>query len=167
MDGNLFNPLTATTVRDNNTPLPTGNDKILPVVNQTQYDTGTQPVDNDSDSEDSHIASNSKGLEHDNIAKQSNVAIIRTDDYLATEIKVITGHRYLKDILELKVEYTHGEQSCRPIGLINDEDPHTVANYVLSNDLGPVSNGIHRRWAHLLIRSLKLTLRRLRCTIFE
>ena len=69
----------------------------------------------------------------------------RTGTYLATELKTITDHRYLVGMLELKVEYTNGEKSWHPIGLIKDEDPHEVANYVLSNDIGPVSNGTHRR----------------------
>ena len=37
-----------------------------------------------------------------------------------------------------------------------------LQKYVGSNDLGPVSNGIHGRWDRTLLRSLKRTLRRLR-----
>ena len=104
---------------------------------------------------------------HDDIAKQLNVAIDRTYDYLADDLKLITYHRYLVDILELKVEYTHGKQSWYPIGLVMNKDPRAVSNYIISNNLGPVSNGTHRCWARLFIRSLKLTLRRLKRTSFE
>ena len=120
-DGNLYKPLTVTTARDNNTPLPTENDNTLTVVMQNQCDNGTQPVDNDFNIEDRPIVSDSKGSEHDNIAKQLNVAIDRIDDYLDDELKVITDHRYLASILELKVDYNNGEKSWHPIGLIKDD----------------------------------------------
>ena len=51
--------------------------------------------------------------------------------------------------------------------MINDEDVHTVTNYVLSDDHGTVSNGTHRCWVQLLIRSLKLIHHRLKPTSFE
>ena len=81
------------------------------MVSQTQDDTGPQPVDDDSDNEDSPIVFDSKVSEHDNISQQLNIAMDRIDDYHVAEIKTITDHRYLSDISELKVEYTHGEQS--------------------------------------------------------
>ena len=51
--------------------------------------------------------------------------------------------------------------------MIKDEDPRAVSSYVLSNDLGPISNGKHCRWARLFISSLKLTLRKLKRNSFE
>ena len=45
--------------------------------------------------------------------------------------------------------------------LIKDEDPQAAANYVLRNDLGRVPNGIHRRWACNLLRTLNHTIIRL------
>ena len=56
----------------------------------------------------------------------------------------MTDHRYLAVILEVKVDYINGEQSLGPIGLIKDENPHAVANYVMFNDLGPVSTATHK-----------------------
>ena len=41
---------------------------------------------------DSHVTSHSKGLDHDDITKQINIAIDRTGDYLAAELNVITDH---------------------------------------------------------------------------
>ena len=79
---NLFNPPTATTVRDINTTLTTANNDILLVVSQTKDETGTKPVDDDSDNEDIPIASDSKSSEHDDIYQQLNVAIDRTDNTL-------------------------------------------------------------------------------------
>ena len=67
----------------------------------------------------------------------------RIDDYLTPELKSITDHKYLASMLELKVEYTNGEQSQNPTVLIKDEDPHAVANCILFNDLGPVNSGAH------------------------
>ena len=52
---------TVTNTRDDNTHLATGNNDILLVVCHTQDDTGTQPVDDDSDNEGSHIDPDSKG----------------------------------------------------------------------------------------------------------
>ena len=51
--------------------------------------------------------------------------------------------------------------------MIKVEDPHTVDNYVLSNNLGRVSDVTYCRWARLFSKSLKLTLRRLRRNSFE
>ena len=65
-------------------------------------------------------------------------------------------------ILKLQVEYSNGETSWHPIDLINSEDPHAVANYVIINDMGKVSNGIHRRWARAFLRVLRRTIKRLR-----
>ena len=65
----LFNSPANNTAIDNNTPISTGHDNILPVVSQTQDDTGTQPVDNVSDGEDIPIASDRKGSEHYDVSK--------------------------------------------------------------------------------------------------
>ena len=46
--------------------------------------------------------------------------------------------------------------------MIKDEDAHCVAFYVIRNDLGKVSNVIHRRWARTLFRALKRTIRRMK-----
>ena len=76
-----------TTVEDNNNHLTSVNNNSLPIVSQTQDDTGNAPVDDYSDNEDIPIASDSKGSEHNNIAKQLNVAMDRIDYYLAAELK--------------------------------------------------------------------------------
>ena len=89
-----------------------------------------------------------------------------SDDYLSAEIKSIIDHRYVAGILEFKLEYTNGDTSWHPLALVKYEDAHATANYFLSNDLGYISNGIHRRWARMFLRSLKRTLRRLRRTDF-
>ena len=47
------------------------------------------------------------------------------------------------------------------------EDTYADENYLLSNDLRPVSNGSHRLWARLFNRSLKLTIFRLNRTSFK
>ena len=85
------------------------NDDTFPVVSQTQDEIVTQPVDDGFGNENSPISSNSKGSEHDDISKQLNTVIDKTYDYLAVEIKAIDDHMYLADILEVKVEYAHGE----------------------------------------------------------
>ena len=70
-------------------------------------------------------------------------------------------------ILEFNLEYTNGEMSWYHITVVKDEDSHATTNYTISNDLGPVSNGIHRYWARKFPRSLKQTLCRLRICGFD
>ena len=50
--------------------------------------------------------------------------------------------------------------------LIKDEEPHTVANYVLIHALLPIWNGKQQRWVRLFLRSLQRTLRQIRRTNF-
>ena len=84
------------------------------------------------------------------------------DDFLSADIQAIIHHHYMADILEFNPEYTNGDTSWNTITVVKDEDPHDTANYIIGNDLGPISNGIHGRWARKFLRSLKQILRRLR-----
>ena len=86
---------------------------------------------------------------------------------LSAELEVIMDHRYLSGVMEQQVKYTNGDLSWHPIDLIKDENPHFVAVYVLNNDLGKVSNGIHRCWARTLFRALKCTIRRMKKVEFS
>ena len=103
-----------------------------------------------------------EGTNIDDIASQINTQLDETDDVLSAELHLIADHRYLSGIIELQVKYTNGDLSWHPMDLIKDEDPQAVALYVLSNDLGKVSNGIHRRWARSFLRALKRTIRRIK-----
>ena len=87
-----------------------------------------------------------------------------TDDFLSCELKFILNHRYLASILEFELEYDNGEISWHPLDLVKDEDSHTYARYILGNDLGSISNGIHMYWARDFLRSLKRTMCRLKRT---
>ena len=147
----------------------TGNiDDDIPIISQTQ------PVveDVDSDDEDSvtmdphPIASNINDTEYDNVVSQLNTVFDECDDYLAAELQSISDHRFTTGVLELQVIYTDDTSSWHPIDLIKDEDPQAVANYILRNDLGHVSNKMYGRWARFFLRSLKRTLRRLRRSSF-
>ena len=51
--------------------------------------------------------------------------------------------------------------------MVKNEDPQAVAQYVMSNDLGKISNGQHRRWARAFLRSLKRTIRRMKRVAFQ
>ena len=75
------------------------------------------------------------------------------DDYLTAELEAIVDDRYLVGALELQVPCTNRDPSWHPIDLVKDDEPHAVANYVLSNVLGIVSNGIHHRWARSFARA--------------
>ena len=105
----------------------------------------------------------------DDMAARINV-IFDADEDKSRDLQLVLGHRYVSNVLELLVKYSTGngveDEEWHPIGLVKDEDPHAVAQYVLHNDLGPVETGKHRRWARAFLRSLKVTLRRMRrvCT---
>ena len=103
-----------------------------------------------------------EGNDIDDIVSQINNQLDETDDVLSAELLSIVDHRYLSGIIELQVKYINGDFSWHPMDLIKDEDPQAVAVYVLSNDLGKVSNGIHRRWARSFLRALKRTIRRIK-----
>ena len=71
------------------------------------------------------------------------------------DLDSILEHRFLAGVLELKVSYTTGSIEWHPIKLVKDVDAQAVANYILTNDLGPISNGQHRGWARAFLRSLR------------
>ena len=57
----------------------------------------------------------------------------------------IVDHRYLSGILELNVNYSDDSSSWMSIDKMKGENPGLVAEYVVSTELGKVSNVIHRR----------------------
>ena len=118
-------------------------------MSQTQSEYGADSICDASDEEDNPITTSIKGPEKDDIATHVNTVFDQGDDYLAAELHSITNHRCLAGVLEFKVEYSNGDLSWHPIDLVKDEDPHAVANYIIKNDLGPVYNNIHNRWARL------------------
>ena len=74
----------------------------------------------------------------------------------------ITAHRYLNGILELQIRYPDDETSWVSLEQAKNDQPRKVAHYVLSADLGKVSNGIHRRWARAFLRSMRRFVRRMK-----
>ena len=109
----------------------------------------------------------------DQMAARLNV-VFDPDEEKDRDLDCILGHRYVMNVLELCVKYTTGtgpeDEEWHPIGMIKDEDPHAVATYCLNTDLGPIETGKQRRWARNFMRSLKVTLRRMRrtcCRTFE
>ena len=78
------------------------------------------------------------------------------EDFLSAELKSITDHRYIAGILEFNLEYTNGDTLWHPIALVKDKNPHATANYVVSNDLGLISNRIHGRWYCQFLVSLNV-----------
>ena len=88
------------------------------------------------------------------MAAQLNLVFDESDSYLSAEIVLLLNHRYAAGILEFQTEYSNGDKQWHPIDLIKDKDPYAVANYALSHDLGPISNGKYRRWDRSFLRSL-------------
>jgi hypothetical protein len=101
------------------------------------------------------------------MASRLNI-VFDCDEDKDRDLDSIIGHRIVCRTLELLVKYSTGngaqDEEWHPIGLVKDEDPHAVASYVMANDLGSTENGIQRRWARNFLRSLKVTLRRMRRT---
>ena len=101
------------------------------------------------------------------MASRLNV-VFDPDEDKDRDLESIIDHRTVCSTLELLVKYSTGngveDEEWHPIGLFKDEDPHAVAQYVMTADLGRIENGIQRRWARNFLRSLKVTLRRMRRT---
>jgi len=131
----------------------------IPLVSQTQ----PEVEDVDSDDEDSDpISVRYTEADFNQIADDVNGVFDPDDDLMREELEAILDHRFCGGILEFRVRYSTDELAWHPLELVKDVDPQSVAKYVLTNDLGPISNGKHRRWARAFLRSLKRTLRRLR-----
>ena len=91
-----------------------------------------------------------------------NTVFDDTDGYLSPELKAIIYHKSSNGVLYFKVEYTNGDVQCYSTDLVKDKDPYTAAIYIITNNLGITRNMTEGRWACLFLRSLKITLRRLR-----
>ena len=150
-------PLTVTPGPLHATP-PSPSRPVIPMVSQTQPE--VEDVDSD-DEDDDPVSVRYMEADFDEIAKDVNNAFDPSSEDME-EVEAIVDHRFVSGILELSVRYSTDELTWHPLELVKDIDPHTVAHYVIANDLGPISNGKHRRWARAFLRSLKRTLRRLR-----
>jgi len=130
------------------------------MVSQTQPE--VEDVDSDDEDDSDPIASRYSTADFDSMASNVNNVFDPDNQCNREELDYIIEHRFLAGVLELKVSYTTGSIKWHPIKLVKDVDAQAVANYILINDLGPISNEQHRRWARAFLRSLRRTLRRLR-----
>ena len=137
----------------------------VPIISQTPADVEDDPPSDDDTGLNDLILE--EGTDLDTMAAHINAQLDETDDVLSAELEAIVDHRYLSGIIEFQVKYTNGDLSWHPIDLIKDENPHCVAVYVINNDLGKISNGIHRRWARTFLRALKRTIRRMKKVDFN
>jgi hypothetical protein len=80
----------------------------------------------------------------------------RDDDLYA-----INNHRTTNGVLELEVEYCSGDTEWIHFKVVQDEDPHACADYVMNNDFGKIFNSKYRRWARKFLRSIRRTMRRM------
>ena len=63
-------------------------------------------------------------------------------------------NKFNGSILEFLCKYDTGNTKWHPISLVKKDDPHSVANYIMQNDLGEAANSIYRRWARLFLRTV-------------
>ena len=111
-------------------------------MNRTQKDDEDDPPSDDDTGLNGLIMD--EGTNLDAIAAHINAQLDETDDVLSAELEAIMDHIYLSSIIDHQVKYTNGDLSWYSIDLIKDEEPYCVAVYVINNDLGKVSNSIHR-----------------------
>ena len=62
-----------------------------------------------------------------------------------TEITSILAHQFNGGKLEFLCKYSDGSTEWHPIDLVKGDDPYSVANYIMQNDLGQRTNDIYRR----------------------
>ena len=91
-------------------------------------------------------------VEIDNIVDDINAAM--DGDVEHPEISQIIQHQFNGGILEFLCRYDTGETEWHPLSLVKKDDPYSVANYIMQNDLGKAANNIHRRWACLFLRTV-------------
>ena len=88
------------------------------------------------------------GVDVDQADDDSLVTDLNTQLDLAEEddsdskVDRIISHRYLEGILEANVRFNDGITSWVNMDVVKNENPKLVADYVMSTDLGTVSNGI-------------------------
>ena len=103
-----------------------------------------------------NISTNAEGVhapaDVDDIADDVNTAM--DGDVEPPEISQILKHQFNGGILEFLCRYDTGETEWHPISLVKKDDPYSVANYIMQNDLGKAANNIHRRWARLFLRTV-------------
>ncbi len=147
-------PLASPTTNDVSPTDDSDNDEpMVPLVSQTQSE------EDDDGSVESPTDVDPARLVHD-----VNNFFNRVEDDDTDDLHAILGWRYADGMLELEVEYSSGETKWHPYSMVQDEDPHAVAEWVLDTDLGTVLNGRHRRWARKFLRSVKRTMRRMHRT---
>ena len=59
------------------------------------------------------------------------------------EITSILSHQFNGSKLELLYKYSDGNTEWHPIDLLKNDDPYSVANYIMQNDIGKRANDIH------------------------
>ena len=84
------------------------------------------------------------------------------DDVETPEISKIIKHQFKGGILEFSCKYDTGNTEWHPISLVKTDDPHSVANYIMQNDLGKAANNIHRQWAGLFLRTVRRVCRQIK-----
>ena len=101
-------------------------------------------------------------LKYNSMILYLNTEFDERDDYLLADLVAIKDHKFLSRILELKVNYSNGGQLWHPLDLVKDDYPNATADYIVFNDLVPISNGTHRCWARVFKIFLKRTMHMLR-----
>ena len=107
-----------------------------------------------------------ESTETDSIADDINAAM--DGDVETPEISHILKHQFNGGILEFLCKYDTGNTERHPISLVKADDPYSVANYIMQNDLGEAANNIHRRWEQLFLRTVRRICRNMkRSNIFS
>ena len=133
----------------------------LPIISQSDSEEDDFDSEEPVVSDDPHRAHSSQFDPSDeNVVHEIENHFTRSEGDDEFELDSIINKRYLSGILKLEVLYSTGDSEWHPISLVQDEDPHAVANYVMNTDLGTILNGKYRRWARTFLCSLQRAMRR-------
>ena len=83
-------------------------------------------------------------------------------DIEAPEITKVLQHQYNGGTLEFLCKYDSGNTEWHPLELVKADDPWSVANYIMQNNLGDCANQIHQRWSCILLQSVWRVQRRMK-----
>ena len=113
----------------------------------------TQSMSEESEPTDRHKSSVVREVQEtpvdpDEVIQMVNDSFLKgTGEEQDDDLYSILNHRTTNGVLELEVEYTSGDTDWLYFTLVQNEDPHACADYVMNNDFGKIFNSKYRRWA--------------------
>ena len=131
----------------------------FPIITQSMSE-GSEPEDRPSSSVVREVQDTP--VNPDEVIQMVNDSFLKeTGEEQDDDLYSINNHRTTNGVLEFEIEYTSGDTDWLYFNLVQSEDPHACADYVMNNDLGKIFNSKYRRWARKFLRSVRRTMRRM------